>query len=185
MELILVRHPETVVPRGTCYGASDVAADEAHLAEAVTRLAPQLPKGARFVSSPQQRARVLAEALAGGAVETDARLKEVDFGDWEMRVWDDLPRAEIDAWSADFYGYVPPNGESMGAMGARTLDWWASVEGHDGTLVAVAHGGPWRALAAHLTGAGLENALRFELAWGRMARFERRRHGVRMTAWGV
>ena len=80
------------------------------------------PAEARIVASPLRRAQDLARRL--GDPETDARLVEMDFGAWEKRRWDDLPRDEIDAWAADFTGYAPPGGESVGAMAARTVDWW-------------------------------------------------------------
>jgi len=73
MDVHLIRHPKTVAPGGTCYGSLDLEPDPKHLAADAARLAPAIPAGARFLCSPQRRARALAEALAGGTVPKDAR----------------------------------------------------------------------------------------------------------------
>lgn len=182
MDLILIRHPQTVVPRGTCYGVTDVEPDPALLASDAARVAPHLPEGARIVSSPQQRARKLAAHF--GEIETDPRLAEMNFGAWEMQRWDDLPRVEIDAWAADIVGYAPPNGESLGAVAERVIDWWES-QPRDQTIVAVAHGGPWRVLAAHLLGIPLQHSTRVEIEWGGRALFRIHDHGIQLRGWNL
>lgn len=169
MDIHLIRHPRTVAPLGTCYGSLDIEPDPARLADDTTRLAPAIPPNARFVSSPQRRARMLAEALAGADVTTDPRLVEMDFGAWEGRPWDDLPRNELDAWAADTGGYTPPGGESVAAVSARVLDWWQGVAIEDTPLVVVAHGGPLRLIAAHVTGSPPARSMAFEIQWGNRA----------------
>lgn len=183
MELILIRHPKTVAPLGTCYGSTDLEADANHLATDAARLRPLMPRGARFVASPLQRAHRLACAL-GEPVETDDRLVEVGFGEWEMKRWDDLPRSDMDAWAANVAGHVPPGGESLNDVQARVLDWWDSVE-KTGTLVAVAHGGPWRILGAHLLGMPLERSLSIEIQWGGRAHFRVSPDFVQLRGWNL
>ena len=182
MDLVLIRHPKTVVPNGVCYGSSDVEPDPERLASDAARIAPMLPRDARVVSSPQQRAARLAAFF--GEVETDARLVEMDFGDWEMKRWDALPREEIDGWAGDLLGYTPPGGEALGSVAARTIDWWES-QPRDRTIVAVAHGGPWRVLAAHLLGIPLEHSMRVEIEWGGRALFRISDHGAQLRGWNI
>ncbi len=170
MDIHLIRHPKTIASSGTCYGSSDIEANPAQLAADIARNAPALPANARFVSSTQRRAISLAQGLAGDRpVTTDPRLVEMDFGDWENRQWDDLPRAEINAWATDTGGYTPPNGESVNMMAARVLDWWDGVAVEDTPLVVVSHGGPLRILAAHITGSTPEKSMSFEIQWGNRA----------------
>ena len=57
----------------------------------------------------------------------DDRLAEMNFGDWEGRPWDSIPRLEIDAWAADVAGYAPPGGESPRDLQRRALDFVASL----------------------------------------------------------
>ena len=182
MDLILIRHPRTVAASGVCYGALDLEPDADCLAADAARLKAVIPPDARIVCSPQQRALSLAQQL--GEPEMDARLVEMDFGDWENRRWDDLPRTEIDAWAADMLGYVPPGGESVKAMSERVLDWWESVQ-KDGTLVAVGHGGPWRLLAAHLMGVPHAHSTRFEVEWGGRAHWRITSERVQLRGWNL
>ena len=182
MDLVLIRHPKTVVADGVCYGSTDVEPDRQRLAADAARIAPMLPADARVVCSPQQRAAKLAAHF--GEAEPDARLVEMDFGGWEMRRWDDLPREEIDAWAADMTGYTPPDGESLGAVAARVIDWWES-QPRDRTIVAVAHGGPWRVLAAHLLGMPIEHSTRVEIEWGGRALFRISDYGAQLRGWNI
>jgi len=46
MDLILIRHPKTVVPNGVCYGSTDVEPDPKHLSQDAARLKPILPEDA-------------------------------------------------------------------------------------------------------------------------------------------
>ena len=83
MTLYLVRHPQPDVAPGLCYGASDVPVPEAELARVHAALAAQgLPGGLPVYSSPLLRCALLAERLAPGRVTLDARLAEMDFGEW-------------------------------------------------------------------------------------------------------
>lgn len=185
MDIHLIRHPKTVAPDGTCYGSYDIEPDPAILASDAARILPALPADARFLSSPQTRAHQLAQALAGRTVETDARLVEMDFGAWENRLWGDLPRSEIDAWAADTLGYTPPGGESVADMNARVLDWWSGLTVEDTPLVVVSHGGPLRLLAAHASGAGPINAMRFEVQWGSRAVINHTGDRTILTGWNM
>lgn len=147
--LLLLRHPPVALPAGTCYGASDVPAapwPASHLAA----LRQRLPAQAQILGSPLSRCRLLAESL-GPAVRLDARLREIDFGDWELQRFDALDRALIDDWAASPWTFVPPRGESAQAMSARVLDALRDALGaKPDTLLVVAHGGPLRVMLGHL-----------------------------------
>ena len=124
MNLWLVRHAQPLVDAGICYGRLDVAADAEATAECAARLAAQLPAGLRVVSSPLQRCEQLAHALHALrpdlAYKTDARLQEMDFGQWEGRAWQAIARAELDAWTGDFAHYqAGHDGESVITFMAR------------------------------------------------------------------
>jgi alpha-ribazole phosphatase len=153
MKLWLVRHAQPLVGRGTCYGATDVSADEQATATQSGELAQLLPQGLRIVSSPLQRCQSLYLTLCGLrpdlVLETDARLRELDFGSWEGRLWRDIPRAEFDAWMADFSGHCVGGGESVGALMKRVAlaleDTRRCVGAQgkiaDGTAVWITHAG--------------------------------------------
>lgn len=132
-ELWLVRHARVTAGPGTCYGKLDVAADPAHTQASAQRLALALTDSHRsrpmplvLRASPSARAQVLATCLreslppdCSATVGTDARLAEMDFGDWEGRPWDDIDREALDAWAADFHQHRPGGGENVAAVLAR------------------------------------------------------------------
>ena len=162
MRIYLVRHPRPEVPAGHCYGRSDLAANEADVERVLAALANQgLPGAMPVYASPLARSAVLAQRLSP-APAFDARLAEMDFGAWEMRNWDDIPRSQIDAWSADLLHYRPGGGESVMDVAARVAGFDADIRraGHAQALV-ICHAGTMRLLhSLHLGGTLVEAALR-------------------------
>lgn len=149
--LWLVRHPTVAVESGTCYGRSDVAlaGSPVRMAE---RLRAELPAQVTVLSSPLRRCAELAHALSAAPL-FDARLQEIDFGDWEMKRYDDLPRAAIEHWATDEWGFRPPGGESADEMAKRAWKAWQEHSGRlQGDLVLIAHGGPLRVIGGRLLG---------------------------------
>jgi len=131
VKLWLLRHARVDLAPGLCYGASDVPAQAEHTLEAAEVLAPLLPRGAPLWVSGLGRARQLADAirLLRPDVEparTDARLNEMDFGQWELQRWDAIPRAAFDTWMADFprhrFGGVESTQEVIGRVAAALHD---------------------------------------------------------------
>ncbi len=149
MRLILVRHPRPLVAAGLCYGSTDLAVAPDELARAHAALTATLPSDLPVFSSPLERCAGLARRLAGAAARFDPRLVEMDFGRWEMRAWDDIPRAEVDDWAADLAGYRPGGGETVLEVAARVSAFHADLE-RAGTASAIVlcHAGTMRLLAA-------------------------------------
>lgn len=159
LTLFLVRHTPALVAPGLCYGRLDLALRvgwTGDVAAAVARLGEARPASVR--TSPSLRCRILADAIAracGGEVVKDARLMELDFGAWEGKAWDAVPRAALDAWAADLAGFAPPEGESGAALVARCRAAFAAVPAK-GCHVVVSHGGPLRVLAALAAGVDVD-----------------------------
>lgn len=147
LRIHLVRHPRPAVDSGVCYGQTDLGLAESPVA-AAARLRTVLPVDCRVISSPLQRCLQLAQALSAAA-ETDVRLLEMNFGDWEGRRWDDIPRQDLDAWAAAPFDHAPPGGESAMAMAARVIAFAADLAPAGQELVLVGHQGPLRVLIAH------------------------------------
>lgn len=113
IELFLVRHPAVDVAPGTCYGQSDVPLKPGHEADAA-RLRKEL-SGHEFdavLSSPLSRCRILAEECGYGEATIDARLAELDFGEWEMLRFDEISDPRLQLWYADWFNVAPTGGES-------------------------------------------------------------------------
>ncbi len=152
MLLHLIRHPLPEITSGVCYGQSDIGLDEPHFQQVSCALRRVLPADIAMYSSPLQRCLRLARALQPCPLP-DARLMEMSFGRWEMRSWDDIDRAEIDAWAADVAGYVPGGGESVIDMASRVISFLADPMfiAHS-ELAVVAHAGSIRLILAYRPG---------------------------------
>jgi probable phosphoglycerate mutase len=104
----------------------------------------------------------IASARLGLPVERDARLREVDVGEWSG-----LTSEEVQARFADGYrrrregltGWL--EGEEMSAMAARVVEALRDIAEQmpDGRVLAVTHGGPLRATlaACGISRGGIEN----------------------------
>lgn len=152
MRHALMRHLPTNIPPGHCYGRLDLPPGQAGMA---VPLPPGFLAQALF-SSPAKRCVALAEAVAartGLPITLDERLWELDFGEWEGRAWDDVPRAALDAWAADPWGFAPPGGESGAALVARVRGFHAALRQDS---IIVSHGGPLKVLAALIGGRAVE-----------------------------
>ncbi|MFZ6747794.1 histidine phosphatase family protein [Undibacterium sp. Ren11W] len=160
MLLHLIRHPKLDIAPDICYGQSDIPANHVHCTQIADELRMLLPVNLSVISSPLQRCHVLARMLHHAPV-IDARLMEKNFGAWEMRSWENIARAEIDAWVLDVVGYVPFGGESVLMMAKRVLDFLTSLpmcrelEGTETVLVT--HGGPLSMILAYQFGMSAED----------------------------
>jgi alpha-ribazole phosphatase len=116
MRLWLVRHAAVEGAAGRCYGSSDLPANAEATEQAARAVAAALPADVAVFTSPLSRCRALAQALHRQrpdlAPHTDARLAEMDFGNWEGRAWDDIGASALDAWVQDFWRHAPGDGES-------------------------------------------------------------------------
>lgn len=166
MRLYLIRHPQPEVAPGICYGRSDLPLRQPWSASA---LRARLPAGVPLVSSPLQRCTELAAALTP-EFGIDERLTELDFGDWEMRAWDDIPRAQIDAWSADPLGFRGHGGESVAQMQARVRLALAALEGD---CVWVTHAGVMKLVLAELLALAQDEWLSLRFAHAEITVLER------------
>lgn len=147
MILHLIRHPKPRIANGICYGRLDLLAENS--AVVADKLQLELPAGLPLWSSPLLRCRALAECLHPQPM-FDERLAEMNFGEWEGRPWDDIPRAQLDAWAADVAGYIPPGGESALALQHRALSFIAGLNASEAVIVT--HAGVIRTLLAHWRG---------------------------------
>jgi alpha-ribazole phosphatase len=182
MELALIRHPAVAMPPGICYGASNVPLAREPAAEAA-RLALRLDAlgcGAPVCihTSPLARCAGVAQWLAAHyARETrsDPRLAELDFGAWEMRPWDAIDRAAIDAWARDVEHARPHGGESVAMLAARVAAWLDQLEtgGADACAAVVTHAGVIRVLTSLALGLPLAACLDWHLATGAVCRLRR------------
>ncbi|WP_299329037.1 histidine phosphatase family protein [Parasphingopyxis sp.] len=172
MALILLRHNAPEVEPGICYGRSDIAArsvDDARLA----KLIASLPRPISDIhTSPLARCATLADQIGmvlGLDVRREPRLLELDFGKWEMRAWDQIPRHEIDLWAADVRGARPHDGETVREMTHRVRAYLEDYANAKGNILCVTHLGVVRCANAAL---GQTNAFELMLGYGEFLAIE-------------
>lgn len=163
MALILIRHTRVAVA-GLCYGRTDVPLADTFVDELAAVHTSFSARPGVVYTSPALRCRRLAGALGASDVRTDARLQELDFGAWENRLWSEIPRAEIDAWAADFVENAPPRGESFRALAARVDAFRRELSESDAVIVT--HGGVIRAWLSLVSGQPLREAFAREVPPG-------------------
>jgi len=166
IRLLLVRHGETELTAQRRYsGRGDVPLSARGLAQAqavAARVAGLGPSVAAVVTSPLQRCRATAEAVAaaaGGApVVVEPDLIECDFGAWEGHTFAEVRSrwpAELDAWLAST-SVAPPDGESFAAVGTRVRRARAVLLAAygNGEVVVVSHVSPLKLLLRDALAAG-------------------------------
>ena len=171
MDIYLIRHTKTDTLKGLCYGQSDVGLAESFLEEAqqLQQKLSELKANRLVFSSPLIRCVKMAKMLSEN-VTTDARLLELDFGDWEGRCFDDIDADVLQQWTDNFVLEAPPNGESFIDLCRRVGAFWDDlVNGINPAteqILIITHAGVIRALLAYILKLPLANAFQFRVDSG-------------------
>ncbi|MBE7685781.1 alpha-ribazole phosphatase [Tenacibaculum piscium] len=173
MEIILVRHTTPNIEKGVCYGQADIGVIDTFLEEIppILKEVPVKDSETVYYSSPLQRCKLLAEQLSDTIIFDD-RLKELDFGDWELQKWDDINKPELDIWMNDFVNITVTNGESYIDLHSRTVQFLNDIKKlKKQRIVIVTHAGVIRSLWAFVHNIPLENSFDLKLNYGHIVKF--------------
>ncbi|MFK7048796.1 Putative phosphoserine phosphatase 2 [Flavobacterium columnare] len=168
MQIYLVRHTETICPKGVCYGQSDVNLAPNFL-EQFQEIKKQLPVKALVYSSPLTRCVELAEyCFLKEEITLDDRLKEMNFGKWELQNWDVIPEEERTPWMSDFVNISVPMGESFQILYERVIEFWENLnkQSLEQPLVIFTHAGVIRSLICYLENKPLTEAFSNKVDFG-------------------
>jgi len=159
MEIYLIRHTTPAIAKGICYGQTDLDVTDT-FEEEIVSIKEHLPKNIETVySSPLQRCRKLAEAIfPEHPVQLHDDLMELNCGDWEMQLWNEIPKTEMQPWLDDFVNIVVPNGESYTQMHERVVKRFEWIGQQAQPSVIVAHGGVLRSILAYITKTSLKES---------------------------
>ncbi len=185
--VFLVRHGAARGAEGVAVGHVDLPLSETG-ATSVRRLARSW-RGAppdRLVASDLARAAGTAEILGEGwdlSLESEPRLREMDFGDWDGERWSTLRQrhgAALEEWMGAWWHQPAPGGEGFGDVAVRARGWLEEVleSARGQTVVAVGHGGSIRTLLCHLLEMPLRRAFQLHLDHGRVSAFGTGIHGI-------
>ena len=153
MEIYLLRHPKVVTTPGVCIGQTDVPCLPFEISEKLVEFL-QDKNIQNIYCSDLQRCRVLSsllqQALGIGAVTTKS-LREISFGDWENRSWDEIRANDpcCENWFADSENLSPPNGESGQDFRKRILSFISDLPQAQGNVLLITHAGWIRTLVAY------------------------------------
>lgn len=172
---ILIRHGSAgPANKGRYIGSTDapLGGEGEDQARALRSVLPPLPF--RCFASPMARTMAtarLALGIAGqaetAAIETDPRLREVDFGEWEGLTFAEISARwpeEVRAWARLDPGFSFPGGESVAGFNKRVDSVGRELAALPGdTVLVFTHGGVVRRLLCLWLGLGPEAALAFEI----------------------
>ena len=163
MTLYLIRHGKTHANEQHLYcGSTDLPLSEEGLAKLRTAMMrlhatanqPSESNGALFITSGMKRTNETLQALFGDVdYREEPRLREMDFGLFEMRSYEELKDDPLyQAWIAgDNHANLTPGGESGQMMLTRALEALHELDAFsEKDLVIVTHGGVIAAVMQHL-----------------------------------
>ncbi|MCD7935300.1 MAG: alpha-ribazole phosphatase [Tannerellaceae bacterium] len=144
MEFYFIRHTAVDVPPGYMYGQTDVGLKETfeEEAEKVKEMLSSLTPDAVY-TSPLSRCTRLCRYCGYTAAIPDDRLKELNFGEWEMRSFQELSGdSRCEQWFADWLHFRLPGGESFTDQYNRVCAFMEQIRNsRAGQVIVFAHGG--------------------------------------------
>lgn len=169
MKIVFVRHTSVNVPAGVCYGQTDVdlSANFATEAEAV-KAALSGYSFAKAYTSPLTRCTRLAAYCGFTGAIRDARLMEMNFGEWEMKRYDEIADPRLQEWFADYINVAATGGESSVQQRARLHHFISDLcaDNTADSVVVFTHGGILAHAAAIANGLTLQEAFSLKFPFG-------------------
>lgn len=182
-EIILIRHSSLAVPRGVCYGHSDIeVSDNFHkeaswLKDELEGYEPNI-----VLSSPLKRCKKLANFLFDQEIEYHDALKEINCGDWENLPWDIIGVEEKGLWMYKYPDVSTPNGESFEDLQKRVLTKLEELEKLDfQKAVVVCHGGVIRSVLSGKLGIPLSQTRSLHVHYAGFVRLGLSEEGWKLT----
>ncbi len=162
MRVTLICHGATAATRMAAFPLDEPL--EPRALEQAAALRDAMPQDARILTSPALRARQTAQAL-GLHAETEAALRECDFGRWAGQRLKDVQAAEPEAvalWLGDVAS-APHGGEALSGVFQRVSAWLDEAMTRDGNIVAVTHSTIIRTAIVHVLAAPLASFWRVDV----------------------
>lgn len=174
MQIYLIRHTTPEVAKGICYGQTDLNLTSNFDNEASSVL-EKIPKNIDLVfSSPLKRCLRLAQRIKTNVI-IDERLKELDFGSWEMKFWDEIPQEEIKPWYNDWVNVSASKyGESYSELYVRSIEFMQYLKKEyksSKKIAIVTHAGVIRAINAYVKKIDLKDSFNLKLNYGSTINF--------------
>lgn len=166
MEIHLIRHTAVENPENLCYGFAEMPLRKDYLEDFKTLETDD--DYDIIISSPSERCYLLADFFKFD-YQTDERLREMNFGSWELKKWTDIPEQEINPWYKDFIHTNTSGGENLLEMQTRVLGFWNElIQKKDINKVLITtHAGVIRLILQTVLQFPLENMFSIQIDYGR------------------
>ncbi|OGX26445.1 MAG: alpha-ribazole phosphatase [Omnitrophica WOR_2 bacterium RIFCSPHIGHO2_01_FULL_48_9] len=167
MEVYLIRHTKPQVQSNFCYGHTDLPLADSFPEEWISlqKLIP--PYFDAVYSSPLKRCHELAKLIKTKQLMISEYLKELNFGDWEMKEWDKIDQLALGNWMNSFVETRVPGGESFRDLSGRVDKFFVELnKASFETVAVVSHAGTIRTILANILGMPLQNAFHFDIDYG-------------------
>ena len=155
MKIYFLRHTTLDIEDNIFYGQTDVDVSS-NFTNEVSIIKKKIDeesinlKKLSIISSPLKRCVKLATALHV-PFKIDSRIKELDLGEWEMRLMSTIPEVEIKKWQENLMEYKIPNGESNGDFLKRLNEFLKDILKSEQDVLLVAHAGSINGMISILT----------------------------------
>jgi alpha-ribazole phosphatase len=166
MQVYLVRHIKPNTPSGLCYGQYNVPLPPNH-STLHQSLIKKLPAQVDAVySSDLDRCKLLAKDYCEETNQLDLlkinnQISELNFGDWENKLWDEINQEEVMHWMNNYETIAPPNGETYKQLFERvTLFYNQLLKQSFKTVVIFTHAGVIRSFYKILLELTIANAFK-------------------------
>lgn len=119
-------------------------------------------------SSPLKRCKLLAGKISN-KVNIDNRLIEMNFGDWELRPWNEITGSDVENWMNNFVVTRCPGGESYIDLYKRVKSFLSEIcnFGEEEAII-VTHAGVIRAIVCIVQDIPLHKSFEINVAHGQI-----------------
>lgn len=155
MRIYFLRHTTLDIEDNIFYGQTDVDVSSNFMNE-VKIIKKKIEgeginlKKILVISSSLKRCVKLATAL-NVSFKIDPRIKELDLGDWEMKLMSSIEKSEIEKWQDNLMEYKVPNGESNKDFLKRLNGFLKDILKFKQDVLLVAHAGSINGMISILT----------------------------------
>ena len=172
MELFVIRHTEVQNPNNLCYGNYDISLKPNYEHKSKIFF-ENLPNDLdQIYSSPSKRCTDLLD-LHNLNFNIHNDLRELDFGDWEGKKWDDIDQTHLNYWMEDYVNRSPKNGEKMIDLYKRSIEFtYKLVELDLQKILLVTHAGVIRSLISEALSINLNQIFNIAVQYDEIYRFQ-------------
>lgn len=171
MKIYLIRHTAVDVPEGMCYGQTDVPLKASFEVESkfvqvkIKDIVPDV-----VFSSPLSRCCLLTASCGFENPVLDSRLKELNFGDWEGKQWNEI---DMSIWKENWINPATPHGESFQEMYQRVSSFFDELKNKNYKSVLVfTHGGVISCARVYFGQTSLGHAFDIKTRYGEVVKFQ-------------